>query len=77
MAGGSFEPPQSHSFGPPHFRRREGGERGREGAKGGVQTSGFGIGGREGARGVGGGERGEKMSKTTVHRSFLISSITV
>ena len=68
-AGGSFGPPQSPSFGPPLFREREG-------ARGGVQTSGFGIGGREGGgeRGrewVGGGERGARGGQR-VRGNFLM-----
>ena len=65
--GVHLDPPKAPHLDPPHFRGREGGERGREGARGGVQTSGCGIGGRDGARGgergrewVGGGERGAR-----------------
>ena len=73
--GGSFGPPKAPHLDPPHFRGREGG---REGARGGVQTSGFGIGGRDGARGgergrewVGGGERGARGGQR-VRGNFLL-----
>ena len=65
-----MDPPQSPSFGPPHFRGREGGETGREGARGGVQTSGFGIGGREGARGGGWDKSGGLGKKIQIKKKL-------
>ena len=50
-AGGSFGPPQSPSFGPPHFRARGRREGRREGARGGERGWVGARGGREGARG--------------------------